>query len=768
MFRRWFALIFLVPLPAVIFLARDGYFASSDGMIHLYRLFELDRALHGGVLFPRWFPLSGYGYGLPVLNYYPPLSYYLAELFNLAGAGYIVSIKLLIAFGFVAAAFSMFVFARDLLGNASAFVAAVAYAYLPYLLSDAYVRGNFPEFLAMSLLPLCLWAFRRLFEAGLLQSPRQIVIASEAKQSPITVEIASSQKNAPRNDNTGLSIDSAAAVLFAGVVFAAIILAHHLTAMLFAALLGAYVLFLFAGQRDWTRLVAPASAVLLGLALSALYWVPAITELNLVFVGPASVARFLVNRLVGLDEFLTPSLAYAYLPQSEVLKHAFGFPQTLLAVAIGITALVLAFRSRTTDASSRITHHALFFALVVVGSIFMTLSLSASLWYAIPTLRFMQFPWRFQILAGIGIAFLLGLGARWFAAAAARVNASNVAYAAASIALIALGVANLPLRDFPLSDAAVNLYRAADSDYVIAQMGWGWTREFVPAAVRDADAIYSPVAKPSVPAVSTVQPSVQIREADILSNALDVSAPQAFDLSLHTFYFPEWQAYVDDAPARTFPRGSLGLVSVTVPPGDHRVSFAFQDTPIRVVSTVISLLTVLACLAALLFFRRRATMIGLGAAVLVIVLLAARARTVDASSFGFTVAPPTPVSANLDNRVMIVGYTTDRASYRAGETIYVTLYWLGLNEMDKDYQAFVHLVGPGDVLVAQHDGPPDQGLTPTTRWLPGEVVVDRHVLALQASASGEYRLVAGMYQPLENGSVELGDQVDLGRVKVGE
>ncbi len=167
--RVWFALL-LAMLPAVMFLAQDGYFASSDGMIHLYRLFELDRALHAGIFYPRWFPLSGYGYGLPVLNYYPPLAYYLSELFHLLGAGYIASIKLLIAFGFVAAAFSMFLFARDLLGDAPAFVAGVAYAYLPYLLSDAYVRGNFPEFLAMSILPLALWAFRRVFESGATQA----------------------------------------------------------------------------------------------------------------------------------------------------------------------------------------------------------------------------------------------------------------------------------------------------------------------------------------------------------------------------------------------------------------------------------------------------------------------------------------------------------------------------------------------------------------------------------------------------------------------
>ena len=64
--RAWVVLALIIAtFPAAMFLLQDGFFASSDGMIHLYRLFELDRALHAGILYPRWFPLSGYGYGLP-------------------------------------------------------------------------------------------------------------------------------------------------------------------------------------------------------------------------------------------------------------------------------------------------------------------------------------------------------------------------------------------------------------------------------------------------------------------------------------------------------------------------------------------------------------------------------------------------------------------------------------------------------------------------------------------------------------------------------
>ncbi len=732
--RAWLALLLATAtLPAIIFLLQDGYFASSDGMIHLYRLFELDRALREGVLFPRWFPLSGYGYGLPVLNYYPPLTYYLAEAFHLAGAGYIAAIKLTIATSFILAAFAMFLFARDWLPDGAAFVAAIAYAYSPYLLSDAYVRGNFPEMLAMALLPFALWAFTK--------------------------------------------------AVHPSIPFAAIILAHHLTAMQFAALLVAYLAFLFACDHRSQSVVGGRRsvvvkwfcAILVSLLLSAFYWVPALAELNLVYVDSASIARFLVSRLIDPMDFFAPSLAYTYLPQSDALKHAFGFPQTILALLAGVIALIHATRSthpstplRSAQDASRLTPHILFFSLLVAFSIFMTLTPAAPLWYAIPILRFMQFPWRLQILAAIGIALLLGVWAKWIGdaltvssrAVFAKQSSSRVA-ALVSVAfvliLVALGIAKLPVRVFPLNDADVDLTRAHDSAYVVAQMGWGWTREFVPATVQEFENIYAPLAKPdaSPPDSTRASPVVQIRSDSLYARAFHVTTAQPFELSLKTFFFPGWQAYIDGAPARTYARGSLGIATVNVPPGEHQVLFRFEDTPLRVVVNVVSLVTLVGVLIALFIARRRAFAVACIAILLLAALLAWHTRDARALS-------PTAVAANLDQRVQLIGYAAERVD----ESLAVTLYWLALNEMDRDYNGYVHLIDAAGNVIAQHDGPTDQGLTPTTRWLPGEIVADRHTIALRDVSPGEYRLAAGMYLPLENGFQNLGARVDLGRVRI--
>lgn len=714
--RFWIILLFLTPLPAAIFLFQDGFFSSSDGMIHLYRLFELDRSLHAGILYPRWFPLSGYGYGLPVLNYYPPLAYYLAELFHLLGAGYIASLKLLIASSFLLAAFSMFVLARDVIGDAPAWIAGVAFAYLPYILSDAYVRGNFPEMLAVSLLPVALAAFRRAFETGKTQ-----------------------------------------AAILAACAFAAIILTHHLTAMIFAALLLAYLTWLFVERRAWNRVLTCAGAILLALALAAFYWMPAIGELNLVLVGPGSLARFLVNRLVTPADFFAPLLAYEYVPQTEVLKHSAGFPQTIVAL---VSVIVILF-SRNTQHASRLAFHALFFFLTIIGSIVMMLDISAPLWYAIPTLRFMQFPWRFQIIAGIGIAFLIGVWIKWIIDRFAK--SSRFVLPVAAIALIALALTNLPVRVIPLMDAQVDLMKQSDSDYVIAQMGWGWTREFVPATVKESAPVYAPIAKPAMSAPIVV-PTVQVTQVGMREHSFRVATSQSFELSLHTFFFPRWQAYIDGAPAESYARGDLGLATVRVPPGDHMVEFRFENTFLRDVASAITLIVLGIGFARLLFNRRRIAFAMIVTAIVLFGLLTWHRRA-DLANPAFTVGgispQPTALVANLDNQAMLIGYATERAN----NALYVTLYWLGLNEMDRDYTSFVHLLDANDAVLAQHDGSPDQGLTPTTRWLAGEIITDRHTLAVQSLAPGEYHLAAGMYLSSDTGFTSLGNRADLGRVQ---
>ncbi len=111
-------------------------------------------------------------------------------------------------------------------------------------------------------------------------------------------------------------------------------------------------------------------------------------------------------------------------------------------------------------------------------------------------------------------------------------------------------------------------------------------------------------------------------------------------------------------------------------------------------------------------------------------------------------APPMGrvVQVELGGKIALLGYDLD-GDPRPGGTVKLTLYWQARQPMDESYAVFAHLLDGQSHIWAQHDGTPG-GDMPTSGWLQGEVVVDRHDLAIRSDAPpGEYVVEIGMYDP---------------------
>ncbi|MDA8216997.1 MAG: hypothetical protein M0Z94_05200, partial [Dehalococcoidales bacterium] len=200
----------LLALPAIAItpLLAPGLATSHDGPQHIFRAVELDLLLRQGVLYPRWAPDFNQGLGYPLFNFYAPLTYYLLVGLHWLGLGFGAALKALFALGFLAFGVGMYVYARDLVGRAGALVTAAAYVYVPYHFTEAYIRADAAEFLALAFLPPLLWAFRRL-----------------------------------------LAKPSLSRLVVAGVLYAGLILTHNLTAFFFSGLLALYILVLALWQQ---------------------------------------------------------------------------------------------------------------------------------------------------------------------------------------------------------------------------------------------------------------------------------------------------------------------------------------------------------------------------------------------------------------------------------------------------------------------------------------------------------------------------------------
>jgi hypothetical protein len=109
-------------------------------------------------------------------------------------------------------------------------------------------------------------------------------------------------------------------------------------------------------------------------------------------------------------------------------------------------------------------------------------------------------------------------------------------------------------------------------------------------------------------------------------------------------------------------------------------------------------------------------------------------------------AAPVPACAadyRLGETIRLRGYDLQHTD----ETLQVTLYWQAERAPGADYTVFVHLLDADGSALGQHDGPPREGAYPTSWWLGGQIVVDRHTIQLSGPVTGPARLQVGLYDP---------------------
>ncbi len=102
---------------------------------------------------------------------------------------------------------------------------------------------------------------------------------------------------------------------------------------------------------------------------------------------------------------------------------------------------------------------------------------------------------------------------------------------------------------------------------------------------------------------------------------------------------------------------------------------------------------------------------------------------------------------NFADKVTLLSYeiAADRQS--------ITLNWQVNAPLELDYTVFLQLwraatdTGAEAQYVTGFDGPPVQGDFPISLWAAGDIVVDTHPLDLTTLSSGDYYLLAGLYNP---------------------
>ncbi|HSJ55558.1 MAG TPA: hypothetical protein VLC95_00150 [Anaerolineae bacterium] len=594
-------LILFLSLFAIAPMLQGGYqWGAHDARHSVYFLFEFDRGIQDGLLFPRWQPDFAFGYGYPFFNIYGPLAFYAGELLHLLGLGFVGAVKAVFALSISASGLTMYFFARRVFQPSSsrvsaagpssaALVAAVAYMFIPYRLVDVYVRAGLAESSAYVFIPLVLWGVWATLHA-------------------------------PRWTN----------VLGLALAYAALLLTHPLSALLLTLILVFLIAVLSLGRladryppRTLARssllpalaclvriLVPTGAALLLGIGLSAFFALPAMTE----------------NRFVRVDQWYGGRYAWGgdFVEFFQLFSPRWGFgasvpgPNDEVSFQLGIVPAVLSllavaglFRA---GARRHLGHGAwrlaLFFAALAAAVVLLMLGISAPVWDVLPLVRLAQFPWRLLTLTTFSLAFLCGVAAGGHddhpipSTAGARRGAVDVA---TLVLVILLVIAGLPYAEAEMSRRPVSVAELMRFQQSADEMtgSTAWVREIPewspladyyiagePLTSKvDFDALYR---QPGRPHARTI-------ELRAHSELVEYSAERPVLMTFNTFYYPGWHAYlldaetdavIDELPIAL--RGELGLMTVRVPEGVGRVLLRFEDTPLRQMAKVASLVSLLA------------------------------------------------------------------------------------------------------------------------------------------------------------------------------
>ena len=760
-FDKGFFIVFAISLLALLpFLVNGSLPQETDAELHIFRLAELSYLIRGGEFYPRWAPNFYHGYGYPIFNYYAPLSYYVALLFEfLPGVNVVTAVKITFMLGMLLGAMGIYGFTRDNWGRPAGYVAAAVYLYAPYVqYIDPHARGVLPESFSIGIFPLALWAFDRL------------------------------RKQA-----------SWGRWITAVLLSAAIILSHNLMAMLFFAILLGWVCWQFIipkfdqvilNEQIGRRYLLPA--LFLGVGVAAFFWLPVALERNEVnlntLIGSQDNYDFRTHFL-SVYEMLRMSMPLDWGNTQPVFYFNLGVAQWILA-AVGVVMLILR--------RARQFWHGLFFAITAVTLIFMMTPVSTFIWEAVPILPYFQFPWRLLGATAVMLAILAGIGVD----SILQMNGSKLSsnwrgglVAAFVLLPMFFGLFLTQPAPWPQFGDVFPL-RVAMIEQKGRWLGTTSTADYVPVTVDS-------IPKPTEDVVRGFHEGTPLdrvnrytipENATVLSEELSplhfqyqVETVVPFLLRLFLFDFPGWQVRIDGELVETELGLPEGFIVVPVDAGEHLVDVRFGSTPARTLAWIITVTSLIVMVFVAFRVKSKQTSIihqtvetvGWGreesillGAVLILTIatffVLTPTQALHLNSTGM-VAEPADVDlfANFGEQLALIGYDVSKTAVNPGDEVEITLYWKAQQPIDINYQSFVHLLADDGSLLAQSDHL-NPGDFPTRRWPLDKYVIDTHRFTIPENVpAGEYPVRVGMWVQNEGWRLPLfdasGAQIDDGQ-----
>ncbi len=345
--KYYLILLLLFALPACIPILHSGFYHFSDEP-HVANLYEMIWAIQAGQFPPRWAPDMIWGYGYPLFNFYYPLPFYIGAFFFSFTHSLIQSLKLVFFLSIIISPLGMFLWLRKHTDNFNAFIAAFIYLYTPYRAVDLYVRGALGECVAFAIIP---FVFLAIYNVVYKNKPGYVALL--------------------------------------GVSTAVLILAHNLAPLLFLPIATGYSLLLVYKKKDYKCILSVLFGFVIGLAMSAYFWIPALLEKSLLIT---ETPFNYVDHFPFIKQLIYSPFRYG--------ASVWG-PDDDISFQIGIANIVLVLLSFVFIFTKKLKNERLLWLFMVfafVGTLFLMNVRSSFLWELFSLSTYIQFPWRLLMI----------------------------------------------------------------------------------------------------------------------------------------------------------------------------------------------------------------------------------------------------------------------------------------------------------------------------------------------------------------------------------
>lgn len=258
-----------------------------------------------------------------------------------------------------------------------------------------------------------------------------------------------------------------------------------------------------------------------------------------------------------------------------------------ISFKVGKIQLLLATLSTFIIAKSKKNKELLFFTTLALVSAFLTTDYSRVVWDNITFLKIVQFPWRFLTLLGFSVAVLSGHVLSIIPKALRTLLTGSL--------IVALIFFNLKYF-VPLLQS-----NYLDQDYLNDEKVSQTLALVVPEYLPSEMTIF-PDEKPSGILVDSSDLVFQ-STSQLNYHEIQYSSPRDLELTINKAYYPTWIATLDGI-TQTIKADHNGLITLSVPSGDHEIVLTQGHTSLEKRARAISFLTIISLLYLLVRKRK--------------------------------------------------------------------------------------------------------------------------------------------------------------------